>query len=113
MHGIRQLFSWRGIRSWLSEHIGILLVAIASAYLVGFFLYHATVPVKALLWQKVACCTVGSSCALLGGYSGQVALAAADEAAYPITIWLWVGPDSSAGSPPPFVSCAPNVNMPD
>ena len=32
MRGIRQLFSWRGIRSWLSERIGILLVAIASAY---------------------------------------------------------------------------------
>ena len=101
--------TWRGVRSWIAEHIGLLLVAFVSAYLVGFFLYHAFVPVDALLWQETARYTVGDSCELLVEYPAQVPLTSSDEAGYPLTVRMFYTADPPAGSSPSAITCAPDL----
>ncbi len=98
MREIHRTITWRTVRSWIGEHAGLLLVLIVSAYLVGFFWYHAFVPVDALVWQETARYTVGESCELLVEYPAQVPLASRDEAGYPITVRMSYAPGAPAGA---------------
>jgi len=93
------------VRSWIGEHAGLLLVAIVTAYLVGFFWYHTFVPVDALLWQETARYTAGDACELLVEYPAQVPLTSGDEAGYPITVRMFYTSSVPAGTSPSAVSC--------
>ncbi len=109
MHEIHRTITWRTVRSWLGEHIGLLLVVIVSAYLAGFFWYHAFVSVDALVWQEAARYTVGDSCELLVEYPAQVPLISREEAGYPITARLSYTPSLAAGTLPSAITCDSNL----
>ena len=105
MHEIHRTIIWRTVRSWVGEHIGFVLVIIVSAYLVGFFCYHALVPVDALVWQETARYTVGDSCELLVEYPARLPLTSREEAGYPITVRMSYSAAPPAGALPSTVSC--------
>jgi len=105
MRESHRTITWRAVRSWIGEHAGLLLVAIVTAYLVGFFWYHTFVPVDALLWQETARYTAGDACELLVEYPAQVPLTSGDEAGYPITVRMFYTSSVPAGTSPSAVSC--------
>ena len=109
MRETHRTFSWWGVRSWFGEHIGFLLVLVVTAYLVGFFWYHAFVPVDAMMWQKTARYAVGKSCELLVEYPAQVPLVPPEEAGYPITARMYYSDSLPAGTPSSAIGCDPSV----
>lgn len=88
------------VRLWVGEHLGIVLLLVVSAYLVGFFLYHTYAAVDALLWQASVRYSVGDACTLLMDYPAGARLDAADLPGRAVTLWLW-SERASADSPSP------------
>jgi hypothetical protein len=109
MREIHRIISWRAWRSWIGEHVGLLLVVVVAVYLVGFFWYHAFVPVDALVWQAAARYTVGESCELLIEYPTKVPLTSPEEAGYPLTIRMSHTPGVPANASAAVTGCAPDV----
>ena len=105
MHDSHRTITWRAVRSWIGEHIGLLLVAIVSAYLVGFFWYHAFVSIDNLMWQEAARYTVGDSCELLVEYPARVPLTSREEVGYPITARLFYTASLPANALPLAITC--------
>jgi len=105
---IHRGISWRAVRSWIGEHVGVLLVVGVTVYLVGFFLYQALAPVQALLWQETASYTVGDSCRLLLEYPSRILLEPSTESGHPITARLWVISTAPSGPVSPSAGCSAN-----
>ena len=109
MREIHRSVTWQAWRSWISEHVGLLLIITIGAYLVGFFWYHTFVPVGALVWQSAARYTVSESCELLVEYPANLPLTSREEAGYPITARMWVIPGAPTGSAPSAISCGQDL----
>ena len=105
MREMHRTIKWRAVRTWISEHFGLFLVIVVSAYLVGFFWYHTFVPVDALMWRETARYSVGDSCELMIEYPGQVPLASLEEPGYLITARMYYTGSLADGALLSHIAC--------
>ena len=109
MSEIHRTIKWKAWRSWVTEHVGLLLAVLVIVYLLGFFWYHTFVPVDALMWQATARYAVGESCELLVEYPARVPLTSTLGAGYPLTARLWYAPGPTDAREPSTISCGQDL----